>query len=114
MILRFEIEAARLAPAGKLDVCALIRANGHVLGRQVRNGKQHGQQFLADCAALRLQFGHARSEEQTSELQSLMRISYAVFCLKKKKKTEQAKTKHTTITLQRCRQTLTLILVRAH
>src|SRR3546814_2979280 len=30
-----------------------------------------------------------RSEEHTSELQSLMRISYAVFCLKKKKKTLQ-------------------------
>src|SRR3546814_6321241 len=30
---------------------------------------------------------HRRSEEHTSELQSLMRISYAVFCLKKKKKT---------------------------
>src|SRR3546814_3575208 len=33
----------------------------------------------------------ARSEEHTSELQSLMRISYAVFCLKKKKK-ERLKT----------------------
>src|SRR3546814_6936541 len=32
-------------------------------------------------------FGEPRSEEHTSELQSLMRISYAVFCLKKKKKT---------------------------
>src|SRR3546814_2704716 len=30
-----------------------------------------------------------RSEEHTSELQSLMRISYAVFCLKKKKTTKQ-------------------------
>src|SRR3546814_6352423 len=30
---------------------------------------------------------HQRSEEHTSELQSLMRISYAVFCLKKKKHT---------------------------
>src|SRR3546814_4585800 len=30
--------------------------------------------------------GSIRSEEHTSELQSLMRISYAVFCLKKKKK----------------------------
>src|SRR3546814_8973740 len=30
---------------------------------------------------------YARSEEHTSELQSLMRISYAVFCLKKKKNT---------------------------
>src|SRR3546814_5447226 len=31
-------------------------------------------------------FGNKRSEEHTSELQSLMRISYAVFCLKKKNK----------------------------
>src|SRR3546814_9145157 len=34
------------------------------------------------CAEAR----HHRSEEHTSELQSLMRISYAVFCLKKKRK----------------------------
>src|SRR3546814_1023728 len=33
--------------------------------------------------------GDARSEEHTSELQSLMRISYAVFCLKKKKQRRQ-------------------------
>src|SRR3546814_7969063 len=33
-----------------------------------------------------------RSEEHTSELQSLMRISYAVFCLKKKKKKKPQKT----------------------
>src|SRR3546814_5544644 len=33
-----------------------------------------------------LHSGHVRSEEHTSELQSLMRISYAVFCLKKKNK----------------------------
>src|SRR3546814_1927961 len=32
-----------------------------------------------------------RSEEHTSELQSLMRISYAVFCLKKKKKNQHTK-----------------------
>src|SRR3546814_7521333 len=47
-----------------------------------------------------------KSEEHTSELQSLMRISYAVFCLKKKNKkqykkpyhphTDKRKTKHTT------------------
>src|SRR3546814_6494498 len=38
-----------------------------------------------------------RSEEHTSELQSLMHISYAVFCLKKKKQTiQQNKKKHTT------------------
>src|SRR3546814_5850891 len=35
--------------------------------------------------ALRVKVPHFRSEEHTSELQSLMRISYAVFCLKKKK-----------------------------
>src|SRR3546814_9946057 len=40
-----------------------------------------------------------RSEEHTSELQSLMRISYAVFCLKKKtqKKSEEGRKKHNTI-----------------
>src|SRR3546814_1008289 len=35
--------------------------------------------------------GKGRSEEHTSELQSLMRISYAVFCLKKKKHTQHAR-----------------------
>src|SRR3546814_18086106 len=34
---------------------------------------------------------YRRSEEHTSELQSLMRISYAVFCLKKKKKKQNKK-----------------------
>src|SRR3546814_5753573 len=40
------------------------------------------------CGALEVRHNHQpseRSEEHTSELQSLMRISYAVFCLKKKK-----------------------------
>src|SRR3546814_6326031 len=38
-----------------------------------------------------------RSEEHTSELQSLMRISYAVFCLKKKKKQKLVITSNTSI-----------------
>src|SRR3546814_6449872 len=38
-----------------------------------------------------------RSEEHTSELQSLMRISYAVFCLKKKKRSTSTTTHHTYI-----------------
>src|SRR3546814_7396268 len=38
----------------------------------------------------------ARSEEHTSELQSLMRISYAVFCLKKKKKHTTTESVHNT------------------
>src|SRR3546814_8296822 len=40
-----------------------------------------------DAGLFTLVHGGRRSEEHTSELQSLMRISYAVFCLKKKKKT---------------------------
>src|SRR3546814_8126818 len=40
---------------------------------------------------------HSRSEEHTSELQSLMRISYAVFCLKKKNN-KQIITHHYTYT----------------
>src|SRR3546814_10868122 len=40
------------------------------------------------CNSLAIcQLRRSRSEEHTSELQSLMRISYAVFCLQKKKKT---------------------------
>src|SRR3546814_7626490 len=39
--------------------------------------------------------GMMRSEEHTSELQSLMRISYAVFCLKKKKNAQRIHTHHT-------------------
>src|SRR3546814_10112462 len=45
---------------------------------------------VGDAAAARTVHAHRvdRSEEHTSELQSLMRISYAVFCLKKKKITQ--------------------------
>src|SRR3546814_8489428 len=41
-----------------------------------------------------------RSEEHTSELQSLMRISYAVFCLKKKKEYKTTNKRHTDTTRQ--------------
>src|SRR3546814_7701063 len=45
--------------------------------------------MAAFVAAAAVVFGAARrSEEHTSELQSLMRISYAVFCLKQKKSTD--------------------------
>src|SRR3546814_6455300 len=46
-----------------------------------------GAQALCLLASLLHCSGLDRSEEHTSELQSLMRISYAVFCLKKKKNT---------------------------
>src|SRR3546814_5885299 len=49
---------------------------------------EYGQSRLADpkLTAMRFDLQRPRSEEHTSELQSLMRISYAVFCLKKKTK----------------------------
>src|SRR3546814_4973917 len=47
-----------------------------------RDAAHHGQGQRADGAGSQ----GMRSEEHTSELQSLMRISYAVFCLKKKKR----------------------------
>src|SRR3546814_5992049 len=48
---------------------------------------------LVPSCALMLKF--ERSEEHTSELQSLMRISYAVFCLKKKKNQPKQEIPHT-------------------
>src|SRR3546814_7324729 len=52
--------------------------------------------------AMCTEVGKTRSEEHTSELQSLMRISYAVFCLKKKK--QIIKIKYSKNTIQKCRQ----------
>src|SRR3546814_8710704 len=51
-------------------------------GKQLQLGAKAARKYwrLSDY------IGRSRSEEHTSELQSLMRISYAVFCLKKKKK----------------------------
>src|SRR3546814_5007928 len=55
-----------------------------------------GQQAMRVETVAHPEIGAARSEEHTSELQSLMRISYAVFCLKKKKDTR--KYDYTTVT----------------
>src|SRR3546814_2137568 len=49
--------------------------------------------IMDGCGIGRTATIHDRSEEHTSELQSLMRISYAVFCLKKKNK-HKLKTQH--------------------
>src|SRR3546814_1264127 len=55
---------------------------------QMRLGAPHRQVNTTQrrAAIASDESGGIRSEEHTSELQSLMRISYAVFCLKKKKK----------------------------
>src|SRR3546814_6902737 len=56
--------------------------------RWFRQRKFRDRYILYICRSRRLGCpDRARSEEHTSELQSLMRISYAVFCLKKKKHT---------------------------
>src|SRR3546814_3238996 len=74
----------------------LFRSGYFAIARRMHKpmaGICRGGQFLnVMCGGSMIQHveGHAihgRSEEHTSELQSLMRISYAVFCLKKKKKT---------------------------
>src|SRR3546814_4850911 len=55
------------------------------LGRPQGVQSPADQGYLRDRLRLRGATCRRRSEEHTSELQSLMRISYAVFCLKKKK-----------------------------
>src|SRR3546814_2643120 len=54
--------------------------------RRARRGGERDQGAGVSVSALQDGFAKVRSEEHTSELQSLMRISYAVFCLKKKTK----------------------------
>src|SRR3546814_7959488 len=74
-------------PAGKVQIheIALVANGGELAVQRVAPAMIAADE--APCFAG--QFGDqrcaARSEEHTSELQSLMRISYAVFCLKKKK-----------------------------
>src|SRR3546814_6911181 len=53
--------------------------------------------FVGTHYKLVLDIGAGRSEEHTSELQSLMRISYAVFCLKKKTRIQQNKVQYQAI-----------------
>src|SRR3546814_8987380 len=78
-----------IAPHG-LDVVVVVkrvdqleqRLRGRLVGDLALQRRAPGQLDAFGLA----QFGlDRRSEEHTSELQSLMRISYAVFCLKKKK-----------------------------
>src|SRR3546814_10535870 len=56
-------------------------------GARARGLDLGGRSRRSGALAALLWWRRRRSEEHTSELQSLMRISYAVFCLKKKKET---------------------------
>src|SRR3546814_1920226 len=85
---RRHLEAGRRAEGG-------VRRGGDRFGQAARRDLR--QRHDRDGARLRRP---PRSEEHTSELQSLMRISYAVFCLKKKKK--QKKTTYN-ITRNQCK-----------
>src|SRR3546814_3655210 len=58
------------------------RGRGRGRGGRSGRGSIEGQEDVESSA---VDVARARSEEHTSELQSLMRISYAVFCLNKKK-----------------------------
>src|SRR3546814_4962944 len=83
-----------------IAVVGILGALGRVVAEVVRLS-QHGaeaahlphqplQGLIAGARAVGKKLAvllRQRSEEHTSELQSLMRISYAVFCLKKKKRT---------------------------
>src|SRR3546814_7524239 len=75
-----------------------LRPRHKMLAPDLRSGQgpvsDRSHHMLAGTAGMGgdFSYGHSRrprSEEHTSELQSLMRISYAVFCLKKKKTTKQ-------------------------
>src|SRR3546814_7657213 len=69
----------------------LSRAGARECGRGER-AQLHPVRQPAARRPVRRAYGAVRSEEHTSELQSLMRISYAVFCLKKKKKEQTTNT----------------------
>src|SRR3546814_7388954 len=62
--------------------------SGDAVVKQPGRGSISGERIVYNMATGQVQSG-ARSEEHTSELQSLMRISYDVFCLKKKTKQTQ-------------------------
>src|SRR3546814_6001464 len=73
----------------------IIKIAGTIISKQERTSQKTGNRFaFVQCSDASGMFEvmlfseilaqHRRSEEHTSELQSLMRISYAVFCFKKK------------------------------
>src|SRR3546814_6842698 len=77
---RIAVRAARVLQ--HVDQPALIGVALAALAVVVEAADREGRDLLVEGAAVQLQH-LLRSEEHTSELQSLMRISYAVFCLKK-------------------------------
>src|SRR3546814_5834360 len=80
-----------LRPGAVNSEVALALQGGNVVTAIITNASAEALELREGSAAIAL-FKASRSEEHTSELQSLMRISYAVFCLKTKKHTLQCET----------------------
>src|SRR3546814_12454039 len=78
-----EMRAQRAAMLGPQGVAKLVTGADDVRTKTVIDAKAVTKRY--DERTIIKDFTLRRSEEHTSELQSLMRISYAVFCLKKKK-----------------------------
>src|SRR3546814_7265864 len=82
-------EVVRLhALAEELGIARGLAVPQDAAGQRLQHGRPRvalRRQPAGEVEAPVADVGDARSEEHTSELQSLMRISYAVFCLKKKK-----------------------------
>src|SRR3546814_9762960 len=74
----------------RLERDAAIDTQVVVLAAQPEDRGAHRAPHV-ECEDARTRIAAKRSEEHTSELQSLMRISYAVFCLKKKHKNNTTK-----------------------
>src|SRR3546814_12529542 len=90
---RFLASAQQREEFGDVDVAAFVGEDAehrtrarHDLAHHWGRGPARGALARTIGVAPGLVDHHERSEEHTSELQSLMRISYAVFCLKKKNK----------------------------
>src|SRR3546814_9823699 len=78
-----------IAPCG-IGLCALLKIGRlNVDGEFEVGPKPCSFEALMHGKGQDTEAGGYRSEEHTSELQSLMRISYAVFCLKKKQKNKK-------------------------
>src|SRR3546814_10102298 len=76
--------APPLKPLGRVPVAVLLAEP--FAGQIVHRQHDMRVRLLLPIRRMAPVQRHVRSEEHTSELQSLMRISYAVFCLKKKNK----------------------------
>src|SRR3546814_4878991 len=79
-LIRFDLDAVALAATSLITPVIVTNAEAFAISRRTTGAA------IGACEALMT----LRSEEHTSELQSLMRISYAVFCLKKEKNSHQS------------------------